>query len=235
MNIQAIWHCSRSKRKLKQHYHLATVSGGRDPAAEQKLKQGSYRQSFEGDISALASFLSRAVCRACMFFPQRIWLVQMFYAWSIRDLIKGISCWSSQCNVWEGARGEQDGMGGRCRAGGQGPSSKGESRELYLARLAGVFTKDQWPRDHLSARSGEHPAEFRTHRALQKAGLWWPCYTDTKKPSSSYSPGFRCLSAGVLPLKRHFCNCRCQPWMRLAGDILFIKLKAGDVLNVPLT
>ena len=47
MNIQAIWHCSRSKRKLKQHYHFATVSGSRDPAVEQKLKQGSYGQSFE--------------------------------------------------------------------------------------------------------------------------------------------------------------------------------------------
>lgn len=45
--------------------------------------------------------------------------------------------------MWEGAGGERDGMDGRCGAGGQGPSSKGESRELYLARLAGVFTKDQ--------------------------------------------------------------------------------------------
>lgn len=81
MNIQAIWHCSRSKRKLKQHYHLATVAGSRDPAVEQKLKQGSYRQSFE-ELFWLWHPSSRAftpVAGLACFFLQRIWLVQVFY------------------------------------------------------------------------------------------------------------------------------------------------------------
>lgn len=101
-------------------------------------------------------------------------------------------------------------MGGRCGAE-KDISSKGESRELYLARPREVFTKAQQRRDHLSTCAGGYPAELRTaltRRAMQKAGLCWPSTPRNSHPCLPLDEknSFWWLSAGVLPSERHFCN-----------------------------